>query len=234
MKKALFLLGALICTVGCKIGDKPYKVTYQNFIWRYGQAFQLSLEEKKSGEEMTSETAPARALRLNVDTWLHWWAGGDLEFWEIAKRNGDACYNHTVWKRTPDDDYRPSCFAEQFNAIHVTSDAVWDDAHPAGIPLDDILWFEGRSVAPYVHSGYTADPMYTEIGKRLSEVTKDDLQMLVIQEEHGFPEPRIWFMTTPTHARKHVLTVLWTTKDGVTKEAKIICTPEVSAVFSNS
>lgn len=231
MKKALFLLGALICTVGCKIGDKPYKVTYQNFIWRYGQAFQLSLEEKKSGEEMTSETAPARALRLNVDTWLHWWAGGDLEFWEIAKRNGDACYNHTVWKRTPDDDYRPSCFAEQFNAIHVTSDAVWDDAHPAGIPLDDILWFEGKSVAAYIQSGYTADQQYVTISKKLTEVTEEDTKLLVATSWNGLNRSVIRFMTTPVYARRHTLTVTWTTSGGETGQARVVCSPVASEIW---
>lgn len=42
-------------------------------------------------------------------------------------------------------------------SIIVTSDSDFDDTHPSGTPLNDIIRFEGLSIMPYISSGYTKE-----------------------------------------------------------------------------
>ena len=57
------------------------------------------------------------------------------EFERLAIRNGDVGYNRWLefWEY-------PSAFADNFQTMHITSNADWDEEHPAGTLLDDILW----------------------------------------------------------------------------------------------
>lgn len=77
--------------------------------------------------------------------------------------------------------------AEQLEYISVTSDKDFDENHPAGTRLDDIVFFSAGTPFPFIKSGYKDwnertdsyfDGGYTIIEGLLSELNPDDLVLL--------------------------------------------------------
>jgi hypothetical protein len=48
-----------------------------------------------------------------------------------------------------------SCLADPIESLNIVSDSDYDDAHPAGTSLNDIIYVEFRSATEFVESGYT-------------------------------------------------------------------------------
>ncbi len=91
----------------------------------------------------------------------------------------------------------PSFLAHDFVSIGIVSDAAFDETHPAGTSLADIVIYDSQSSKPFIDSGYQMyywdddnrfDDHYTLGGdglhpfypvyKKLSEVTTDDLKLI--------------------------------------------------------
>lgn len=99
-----------------------------------------------------------------------------LRFRELAERNGDTGYDRWVEKI-----FLQSALADDLCAVHaVCPRAAWDEAHPAGSSLDDVVFLAFRTHAPYVRSGYSdGDGMVAPVvRKRLSELTPADLTLI--------------------------------------------------------
>lgn len=90
--------------------------------------------------------------------------------------------------------------------MHITSNADWDEEHPAGTLLDDILWAEFWSYADYIRSGYETGGG-NNVQMLVEDLKADDMQMI---RDYVI----IYFTKTPTIDPIHTLTVEWTTVEG--------------------
>ena len=159
------------------------------------------------------------------------------EFLRLATRNDDTSFNQWV----PDHlCLRTPAFANNFRELHVVSNADWDEEHPAGSLLDDILLVRLYSYANFIHEGYPGKNDNTFLSKRkylsvikklMSELTPADMEMIYCCEVNDFSTdtlyPVIVFTSAPTLEKEHTLTLRWTTVEGDVKTASVTCTPEV-------
>ena len=159
------------------------------------------------------------------------------EFLRLATRNDDTSFNQWV----PDPlCLRTPAFANNFRELHVVSNADWDEEHPAGSLLDDILLVRLYSYANFIHEGYPGKNDNTFLSKRkylsvikklMSELTPADMEMIYCCEVNDFSTdtlyPVIVFTSAPTLEKEHTLTLRWTTVEGDVKTASVTCTPEV-------
>ena len=157
-------------------------------------------------------------------------ANNPLEYEQQAELHGDY-FNRWVYE------YRGWCikiFAEQFQSLHVVSDADWDEEHPAGTLLDDLLRVEFTSIGAFVRGGYHAGgtdesewmhdwQYFTRVDKPVSELTPSDMDMMECEYV------LLYFMRAPTLEREHTLTVILTTTEGKVYTDSLYCIPEVES-----
>ncbi len=136
---------------------------------------------------------------------------------ELAERNGDLSYD----RMEPHDWERPDrrCWADNFKAMHVKClNAAWNDLHPAGSLLDDLVRVEFSSYADYVRRGYPQGDRGTRDCKiRIPELKETDLSMI----SSGI---YIYFTDLPSAGSYEMEATLVTT-EGVEKTAT--CTLEI-------
>ena len=86
-------------------------------------------------------------------------------FESLARKHKDISYNKKI--AYLDGKYlmdpNPYCLKDDFTAIHVTSDTDYDESHPAGSNLDDVVVFHSSSPYPYIESGYTCTYDWGEV-----------------------------------------------------------------------
>ncbi len=218
---------------------------WKNFIGGYYHGDALFLE--RINYEMADEATCFRIQFVEADAYNR--RDNPKEYTALAERIGDTDFNQMM--PTNACPMSTDAFADYFSALHVTSDAVWDEAHPAGTPLDDILRIRLYSSAEFIRSGYASffEPQdnCTFLGQRLylmrceklvSELVPEDMEMIEYGNEwrnpiYMYPDevfsPMIFFEAEPTHAQTHTLTVEWTTTEGVVKRGSITCNPKVAA-----
>ncbi len=68
--------------------------------------------------------------------------------------------------------------AEAFRKISVVSDTDFDEKHPAGTPLDDIVCLRSESAYEYIRSGYKQEDEYVNCRKPLKELALDDMTLM--------------------------------------------------------
>lgn len=101
--------------------------------------------------------------------------------------------------------------------IEVTSDADWDEEHPAGSQLGDIAVLNATTPYPFIKNGYTGEEV-TRIQKTLSEVTAEDMVLTYPStgnymctageiSHENMCIPYITFKTKPEVEKRHGLTV---------------------------
>lgn len=82
---------------------------------------------------------------------------------------------------------------ENISSIEVTSLNAWDDAHPYGKSLNDIIYVRAVTPIPFITSGYSADvPRLTEFSKRLSEMSPEDFR-LTFSNLEPYESYGIWY-----------------------------------------
>ena len=154
-----------------------------------------------------------------------------------AARNNDIDFNQVLANGALP---MVATFADNFSKMVVTSNADWDEAHPAGTSLDDVLQVRINSSSDFVHDGYDMGEYKYEflqnydylktIEKRPSELTAADMKMVyysLTDFSSQTKSPVIVFTSAPTLEKEHTLTLRWTTVEGDVKTASITCTPEV-------
>ncbi|MDE5729928.1 MAG: hypothetical protein K2H81_00155 [Alistipes sp.] len=151
-----------------------------------------------------------------------------VRFERLAERNGDTSFNRWIdhWRADPSDwPYTVYTWADNFQSMHVTSDADWDEAHPAGTPLDDILRIKIETYAEFVRSGYQTYPHISiEKSMLISELTPEDMEMIACY-------PEIRFTSAPTISPNHTLTLEWTTIEGRVITASLDCSEATEALW---
>jgi hypothetical protein len=113
-----------------------------------------------------------------------------------------------------------------FVSVDIVSDADFDQAHPKGTSLADLIIFQATSSKPFVDSGYkmyesvwevdgrTYTHPYYPIHKRVSELTAYDFMMLYGIGYHS--ETWLNFEALPTLSKEHIFTVTFTDERGET------------------
>lgn len=102
------------------------------------------------------------------------------EFLSIAARNSDVpSFEKCHWGGAPIHVvYGEIALSDNFTSLHLTCDTAWDESHPAGAPLDDLVTVEFESYA-----GKIADPNnWHDLRRsyRLSELPSDAMRMVAL------------------------------------------------------
>ncbi len=216
---ALFLLAA----TGCN-RNKTNFVFHENFIEYYetGSNLRLHLREEH-------DNPPYYHIRIYYNDYpskIIDKESSPVRFRRLAEHNGDTSFNQWIdhWAEPGTWPYTVEAWADNFQSMHVTSDADWDEAHPAGTPLDDILRIKIETYAEFIRSGYQMYPAAREKFIFISELTPDDMKMIA-------PDPTIHFTSAPTISPTHTLTLEWTTIEGRVITASLDCSEATEALW---
>lgn len=202
---ALATLGTF--NVGCQqIMDDlnsmaPYKESFIDQYWQITDKVDYS-ELVLCYEELQLRVGINKELVADID-------GSTQELVENHKRlsqqYGDTSYNR---RTTPGVD---SAIANTFKSIEIVSDADFDENHPAGSSLSDIVYWRLASWLPYIQSGYNDDWFV------YGAPTKKPLRELVVAELTLLQDSDFFtfiFPNTPTLATQHNFTITMTTVEG--------------------
>ena len=141
----------------------------------------------------------------------------------LCYAHNDVGYNKTItYFPFPDDKDAAGLFINDIVLINVVSNADFDEQHPAGTLLNDIIRFAGTSINEFLQSNYIyqydwnnkpanfpAESRFTgftyesPVNKLLSEITPKDLLFLTTYSWFGF----LLFEKEPTLSKEHELTV---------------------------
>lgn len=102
-----------------------------------------------------------------------------------------------------------------FTSIDIVSNADFDDEHPAGSSLGNIVAFRSLSLKPFIDSNYTIEgdtpERYTVIQGLLFELTPE--QLVLLGRRYG-DLATLSFEKEPTLSKTHTFTVTMTADDG--------------------
>lgn len=232
MKRNIFFLAILsFLLFSCKNEEEraPHPHFVQYFIGEYrgGTYRMFALEDKKSGNVTGIGIGLENVVLYQTPEWDC--SQNTEEFVKIAARNGDGGYNDWV---SPDSYVMRKVFADNFLSVHLTSDRDWDDGHPAGTCLDNLVLWGVSTYSEFIRSGYqdytdtyTAEDGVLFYGVVLSDVQPRHLEM--ISDENGsFTSPRIWFLSAPAVEGPHTLTLTITTTEGKVQTPSVTCIPK--------
>lgn len=215
---------ASLAVAGCSGGDKPVwqeYITLPHYIWAYYDGpltvdfRRLCVCISEPGEFSDTKVCSAEGVGgENLD-----------EFLRLAEANGDTDYNKPMRNLMS----RHTCFARTIREVHVVSNFDYDDAHPAGTSLDDIVCIWIESFAPFIRSGYRFDYPSDEYGivpelhrsvRMLSE-PQTDIGLVMASEVFSFG-----FTALPeAHNRKYSFTFTFVMADGATQTVTAMGVP---------
>ena len=217
------LLSIVTLCVACEKSEKDgLGGFHKNFVELYvdGQIMLTEFQNECSGDaHRLSKKQIAGFVICIPSPKMYFFYGPDIEkFNRWAARNNDIDFNQVLANGA-----LPivATFADNFSKMVVTSNADWDEEHPAGTLLDDILWAEFWSYADYIRSGYETGGG-NNVQMLVEDLKADDMQMI---RDYVI----IYFTKTPTIDPIHTLTVEWTTVEGEVKTASLTCRPQVNA-----
>ena len=216
MKNLLIWAGIISVLTSCKESlDAPTDnlVFMRSFITTYVDGT-MNLYSYEAGQEAT-EIHNSYLLFTNMDVeHTYGMPPGATEeeaerFMEIAERNGDLSYN----RYEPEFIFSNTCCADNFKSIEIKClNAAWDEAHPAGSSLNDIVSIHHCSYADYIHKGYPDNYKWgAEQIKAMNELTEEDLAMID-------PYIEFYFSSLPP-AGSYEMEVTFVTTEGEKKTA---------------
>lgn len=99
-------------------------------------------------------------------------------------------------------DFNQSACAHEIDSINVFSLDDWDDEHPAGSSLNDIIRFDAYTPKDYIRSGFSDTvPKLKHIKKLLSETVKEDFDLVTYinaDDKQFAGHLRFFFVSKPT------------------------------------
>lgn len=221
MKKTIVHVLALLFICSSCSSDKHEDGHWvQHYIATYtaGEYILLPLHEHKGFALSLDNTkfisSPDKYPGIRADRYL-----------EIAERNGDMSYNRFAdyaWE------FR-TAYADNFASMHLTSDKEWDQAHPAGSSLDDLVWMNAACYDQYIRNGYTGEGC-NYIKKLLHQLSPDELRVV---DEFNL-NPRFYFLSVPLTDEEHTLTLTITTTEGAVHRPTITLRPKLYIPSENS
>lgn len=165
--------------------------------------------------------------KYNLGRQEFWTPENKAKYLEIAKRNGDEIGAYEGG--TPPGLYFGDqiALADNFTSMHITSDADWDEEHPAGKPLDDLFRVSVRSWKQ--RDEYGAPLLCRE---RMDRIGPEHLQMIPFNPKNPWDGRKnlrpieIEPLAEPASEQHHRLTLTMTTTDGRTKSTSIDYPPK--------
>ncbi|MDO4726913.1 MAG: hypothetical protein Q4A56_06825 [Porphyromonadaceae bacterium] len=230
MKRGIFLLLVLAFIYqGCDMAK--YRV-FKSYVTRYADSGNIDIDTTAFGN--------IRIYGFIGDgtskdySWLS--EGKEKEkYEELCRIHNDVSYNKKrEYHHTPE---WGACSAIDFISIDVVSESDFDEAHPKGVSLKNIVRFVSFSLKKHIDSKYSATfdwekdkpeifkqdssiklpyhisdkQNYFPIDKLLSEVGIDEMQLLPLTN-YGF----LVFDKEPTLEKEHTLTITIKTRNGKT------------------
>ena len=234
-----FILGALFFISGCA----PMYVdrVCPSYITRYEHLTGIHLGRLPHPEavnyfEILPKIDRAKGCDLNS-------VGEQKEkFEKLCQKHGDVNYNQV--RSLPEFGFTEliTFYDKDFAVMNVVSDSDFDDAHPAGTSLADIVRFLGWSPHKYIQSGYSMSYHYMSedlseafnrllllfggkeqlvasnnsichpIDKKISELEAKD--MILLRDFSSMSLGILYFEKTPENIKEHTITLKMTTDDG--------------------
>lgn len=102
-----------------------------------------------------------------------------LVFDSIAAKHGDTAFNGIVYAFDPTDigggvyHFERSAPMSEVVSINVVANQPWDEEHPAGTSLNDIIIYNSQSLRRFINAGYKGEEE-EPVEKYLSEMTEQD------------------------------------------------------------
>ena len=214
MKRIKIFTLILVCAwlVGCgKISSVGRGTFCQSYIFCYVNIGELPMEYKPDQAQLVAYVKPSRELRQDSQL-----PADKEKFAHLANKHNDTSWNQWV--------YMPFlvtnvavALIHDYTSIQITSDADFDEEHPAGASLGDIIEFQGYTYKPYLDRQYRDSPgvfsRATEVKKVLNTLTWEDLAVLT-KFERGVPDFRFNFLSLPTASKVHNFKIKFTSDTG--------------------
>ncbi len=196
MKKLILPIAASLFLFSCVTEEEAFRIRSDSFVLGYYELASLQIYEGEGRSILIFENTEEEIISAQNRA---------EEFKMLNAAHGDTGYNREILYYT----VMPNIYiTPDFRAVEISSDADFDDAHPAGASLGDITRFISISPFRYIESGYrdTLDwkklPAYREfvgywsflapkgyydpcggqnyfpVDRRVSELTRADLSIL--------------------------------------------------------
>ena len=201
----LFLVVAITYLIsGCNGSELYYSRSYINLYNLYdGISLRRSLNRSTKNIDLCINVTH----RISSQS-----EGADKEFYDrICTEYGDTAYNQNIY--LPNGIIYPMSDYPHIAVINVTSSEDFDEAHPAGTSLNDVMSVIYSNIMEYVESGYTCTINNSKT-KSLNELQPQDLAMSDGQLSLAFNKE-------PDELCIHTLTVECTTHTGEVMTAQI-------------
>lgn len=224
-RRILIAIGAVCLTLSsCKLIEEDLGYRYrESFLTHYTQIDKNTIDDVKILSYKTSQSFEPYC-RYYHHISLIWEAktiacveSTDVEltenFKELSNHYGDNTYNRKVMDFRYHDE---RALADQYAGIKIVSDADFDENHPAGSSLADIIMCLYGTYWPYIQSNYLDTPdnshaKSVDVLKRINELTVEDLTLIRTTDKFYF---YLYFLNTPTLATQHNFTITMTTVEG--------------------
>lgn len=219
------LLGVIcFAMASCKLIEEDLGYRYrESYLTHYTQIDKNTIDDVKILSYKTSQSFEPY-FRFYHKISLTWGAktiacveSTDVEltenFKELSNHYGDNTYNRKVMDFRYHDE---RALADQYAGIQIVSDADFDENHPAGSSLADIIMCLYGTYWPYIQSNYLDTPdnshaKSVDVLKRINELTVEDLTLIRTTDKFCF---ELYILNTPTLATQHNLTITMTTVEG--------------------
>lgn len=144
---------------------KVKNIHYKNYVQTYNVSLDIAARTywgSVVSVDFSSYTVVSKFVSFNSK-------GEDKkEFERLCQKNRDVSYSKHVKYIGPIEINR-AFFAVSVQSVKVTSDRDWDEAHPAGTPLNDLIAFVSGSPDKFINSGYqvpTIDESIFELARQ--------------------------------------------------------------------
>ena len=215
MKRIKIFTLILVCAwlVGCgKISSVGRGTFCQSYIFCYVNIGELPMEYKPDQAQLVAYVKPSGELRQDSQL-----PADKEKFAYLANKHNDTSWNQWVYMPFLVTDVAVALIHD-YTSIQITSDADFDEEHPAGASLGDIIEFQGHTYKPLLDRQYlysTGSLWYdpTEVKKVLNTLTWEDLAVLT-KFERGVPDFRFNFLSLPTASKVHTFKIKFTSDTG--------------------
>ncbi len=184
------------------------KIFLRSYVMGYYDAEKMELKEQSNSEAYDTGIlilfTPSSSLGRYDST-------GELKesYDALCEKHNDMTFKQTITLRRDMGEHGTSNLGVDFTSIDVVSDADFDDEHPAGESLGDIVTFSSISLKPYIESGYKVKDNgseYHSVEGLVSELTAEQLILLGEDDYAG----NLYFEREPTLEKSHTFTVTMT------------------------
>ena len=138
------------------------------------------------------------------------------EFNTLCQKYGDTNYkgDKRVVEGVYPGNYNPQALTTNYTSIEIVAPLDdFDEEHPAGTSLNDLVRVRYSTLYPFIRDGYNVQPDtsytdgYLECDKKLTDITAEDLRLLG-------PNLRFNFSKTPPYAMKIFMQIILTDEYG--------------------